>query len=284
MNISKKKTILVNVHVNNRETDWISKLEYNYNAKFSDAMPAHMFFSFCSLAIIVITDEILFTEKQNVISRVVESQQKFRNSLTICAGLSRKAFEEIQNHIPFGRMRIVHCQSNGIFPIIQMYVTLTNDHSKAKLQADYFEDSKASLLKNETAKLICNNWLCNDLLLDKSESQLLMEGFPSMLQIFETSRRTLEDCSPVDIVTINKLIGFTTFAITTSSSRDDGNEALMDEEVSIRASGEKSLEAGFKRGGGGGGGGQIYGGKFHSQTQGATHSVPSNNFESFFDS
>ncbi len=115
----------------------------------------------------------------------------------------------MQYKVPLGNMRFIHCSIDSeVYPLIATYVGLLCDKNKAKLQDNFFNDSKQQLFSSSTAKAVCRSFLMEDLLVPEGEAELLMEGFPSMLLLMQVTRATLEDRSPVDIDTIDKLTRF----------------------------------------------------------------------------
>ncbi len=163
----------------------------------------------------VVTREMLLAaDKQaTTLGQISETQRIFKNSLTIFVGISEEAYVDIQYKVPFGNMRFIHCNVDSeVYPLISTYVNLLCDKNKAKLQDNFFNDSKQQLFSSSTAKTVCKSFLMDDLQVNQLEAELLMEGFPSMLLLMQVNRATLEDRSPVDIDTIDKITRFNSSA------------------------------------------------------------------------
>jgi hypothetical protein len=221
MNSPSTVTVVVNSNSkrnwrSGQDQDWFKDMERAWKIKLSEFIVADIFFPKCSLGINIFifwdetTEENLCTDYQNMIERAKESQKTFRNSLAICVGLDETQFDSVQGSMPFGSMRFVHCCGlREIYPIIKKYFELISDTQKGMLQDEYFEDTKAVLLQSCTAKFVAESFLVEDLGIDSNEARLLMEGYPTIRQLLSASKGHLEETSPVDMDTINKL---TTFA------------------------------------------------------------------------
>ena len=149
------------------------------------------------------------TTFEHSISRISAAQQKFSNSFSLNTSISDDDWEELQLHVPAGRMRLLRCDasSSSIVDIIASLWNKMSDKNSLKLQNSYFDDMKSQLISSLTTKTFLFDAL-STLTIPVSASELLCEGLPSLTLILKAEIHELEDYCPIDHHSIKLIHSF----------------------------------------------------------------------------
>lgn len=170
------------------------------NNSFSNCTPS-------LAALVLITNELITVKAiQDVIIRIETVQDNFKNCIAILVGnVTKQDFYDFQILVTAKQLRLLHAPNLTVAKdLLIRYNELLSDTKRSTAQKLFFQQTEEDLGSASVARDVLNTAFAK-MNIPQQDSDIIMEGFPSVAKIIHANIETLSNNSPADAQTIRKL-------------------------------------------------------------------------------
>lgn len=159
---------------------------------------------------VLIEEHELSCEKSLIaqLARISDVQKQFKNCFLVVIGLESDEVWESFQMLVDDSIRLFRCIDLSVaVSTINQYRLYMSNNEKAKLQTTYFALEKEKLTAPATARAMTKQAF-DRMGIPTSDTQIIMEGYPSLAHILTATREAMEENSPADSRSIECITSF----------------------------------------------------------------------------